>query len=77
MKRDRLIEHFLPRADVRERHETLVHAPAAVVFDVAEHIDLFSIPTVRAIFRLRAWDSWPRRSTWGGACSPIARDASA
>ena len=37
-----------------ERHETIVRAPAALVFDVAQHFDMQSIPIVRAIFRLRA-----------------------
>jgi hypothetical protein len=49
----RLIERFMPTSDVRTRHEILVHAPADVVFDVAEHLDLQSIPLVRAIFWLR------------------------
>ena len=51
---ERLIDRFLPQADVRERHETLVRAPADVVFDVAWNFDLWSIPLVRAIFWLRA-----------------------
>lgn len=50
----RLIEQFMPQADYRERHETIVRAPADVVFDVAQHFDLQSIPLVRAIFWLRA-----------------------
>lgn len=50
----RLIEQFMPRADYREQHETIVRAPADVVFDVAQHLDLQSIPLVRAIFWLRA-----------------------
>jgi hypothetical protein len=50
----RLIEQFIPEADYRERHETIVHAPADVVFDVAQHFNLQSIPLVRAIFWLRA-----------------------
>ena len=50
----RLIEQFIPQADYRERHETIVHAPADVVFDVAQQFDLQSIPLVRAIFWLRA-----------------------
>lgn len=50
----RLIERFMPRADVTERHETLVHAPADIVFDMARNFDLQSIPLVRAIFWLRA-----------------------
>ncbi len=50
----RLIDQFMPRADYRERHETIVRAPADLVFDVAQHFDLQSIPLVRAIFWLRA-----------------------
>jgi hypothetical protein len=44
----------MPRADVTECHETLVRAPADLVFDVAQTLDLQSLPLVRAIFRLRA-----------------------
>jgi hypothetical protein len=50
----RLIDRFMPQADATERHETLVRAPADVVFDVAQTFDLQSIPLVRAIFWLRA-----------------------
>jgi hypothetical protein len=50
---DRLIERFMPHADVRERYEVLVRAPADLVFDVAWSFDLQAIPVVRAIFRLR------------------------
>lgn len=50
----RLIERFMPQADVTKRHETLVHAPADIVFDVAQHFDLQSIPLIRAMFWLRA-----------------------
>ena len=48
------IDRFIPEADVRERHETTVHAPAELVFDVAENFDMNTIPVVRAIFWLRA-----------------------
>ena len=51
---DRL-DRFLPRADVRERHEIVIHAPAGLVFDLARSYDLRSRAPVRAIFRLRAW----------------------
>lgn len=44
----------MPDADYRERHETVVRAPADLVFDVAQHFDLQSIPLVRVIFWLRA-----------------------
>jgi len=48
------IERFIPRAEIRVRHETVVHAPPGVVFDVARSFDIQSIPLVRAIFWLRA-----------------------
>lgn len=50
------IDRFIPKsnADVIERHETTVRAPAAVVLEAAESFDLESIPIVRAIFWLRA-----------------------
>lgn len=50
---DRLVNRFMPHADVTERHETLVRAPADVVFDVAQRVDVQAIPLVRAIFWLR------------------------
>jgi len=49
----RLIESFVPHPDVEERHVTIVAAPADIVFDVASAFDLFSLPTVAAIFWLR------------------------
>jgi hypothetical protein len=49
-----LLDRFIPHADVRQRHETLVRAPAAVVLDVARAFDLQSVPLVRALFWLRA-----------------------
>lgn len=49
---DRL-DRFLPRADVRERHEIVIRAPADLVFDLAKRLDLRSVAPVRAIFRLR------------------------
>lgn len=50
----RLIDQFIPQADYRELHEITIRAPADLVFDVAQHFDLLSIPLVRAIFWLRA-----------------------
>lgn len=47
------LDRFMPRPDVRERHEGLVNAPAALVFDVAMQLDPQAIPLVRAIFWLR------------------------
>jgi len=48
------IDRFLPRADIAEDHAITVRAPAALVFEVAEGLELESIPLVRALFRLRA-----------------------
>jgi hypothetical protein len=47
------LDPFIPAPDVRERHEILVAAPAAVVMVVAREFDLYSIPAVRFIFRAR------------------------
>lgn len=49
----RELDRFMPQPDVRERHEGVIEAPADLVFDVAMHFDLQSIPLVRAIFWLR------------------------
>ncbi len=48
-----LIDRFIPAPDVRERFETTIRAPAAVVMQVAAGYDMQSHPAVRAIFRLR------------------------
>ena len=47
------LDRFLPQPAVRERHEGLIRAPADIVFDVALHFDMQSIPLIRAIFWLR------------------------
>ena len=48
-----LLDRFVPRPDVRERFETTVRAPAALVMDVATTFDMQSLHSVRAIIRLR------------------------
>jgi hypothetical protein len=48
-----LIDRFIPRSETRERHATVVAAPADLVFDVARDMDLRSIPVIGAIFWLR------------------------
>ena len=50
---DAPLDRFMPRADIRTRHEILVDAPPAIVFEVARMYDLQSHPLVRAIFWLR------------------------
>lgn len=62
----RLIESFMPASDVQTVHEIIVHAPADVVFGTAEHLDLLSIPVVRAIF-------WLRSKLMGAARTPPRR----
>lgn len=61
-----LLDRFVPIPDVRERFETTIRAPADVVMQVAADFDMQSIPSVRAIIRLReallgARKSAPRR----------------
>jgi hypothetical protein len=48
------IDRFMPDADVRKRHDVVVHAPAALVLETARTFDMLSMPPVRAIFWLRA-----------------------
>jgi hypothetical protein len=48
-----LIDTFIPKPEVGERHATVVAAPPDLVFDVACDMDLRSIPAIRAIFWLR------------------------
>ena len=48
-----LLDRFIPRPDVRERFETSIRAPAALVMKVATEFDMQSLPAVKAIFRLR------------------------
>ena len=47
------LDAFIPRPDVRERHEVVVDAPAALVFATAADFDMQSIGLVRAIFGMR------------------------
>ena len=49
-----LLEAFIPSAAMRHRHQIVIHAPAAFVYDTAWSMDLRTVPLVRAIFRLRA-----------------------
>lgn len=48
-----LLDRFIPAPDVRERFETTIRAPAALVMQVAADFDMQSVGAVRAIFRLR------------------------
>jgi hypothetical protein len=52
-ERDPLLDRFMPRYDVVERHRTHVVAPAALTFAVAGELDLQGSPIVRAVIRAR------------------------
>ena len=47
------LEPFIPHPDIRERHATVVRAPASIVFDAAQAFDMQSVPLIRATIRLR------------------------
>jgi hypothetical protein len=49
-----LLDRFVPQPDVRGRHETTIHAPAALVMEVARNFDIESLLIVRTLFRMRA-----------------------
>jgi hypothetical protein len=53
LRSDPLLDRFLPNYEVRERHETLVSAPAEVAWAAARELDLNRSPVVRAIFKGR------------------------
>jgi hypothetical protein len=63
-----LLDPFIPRPDVRERHEITIRAPADLVFEIARNFDMQSIPAIRAIF-------WLRGKVMG-ASTPAARRSS-
>jgi hypothetical protein len=52
-ERDDLLDRFMPRYDVVERHHVLVNAPADVTLAAAREQDLFDMPLARALFRAR------------------------
>jgi hypothetical protein len=50
---DALLDRFMPRYDVVERHHIRVAAPAQVTLGAASDQDLLESPAVRAVFRAR------------------------
>ncbi|HEY9450077.1 MAG TPA: hypothetical protein VIQ60_09985 [Gemmatimonadaceae bacterium] len=62
------LDDFIATPTVRERHETVVSAPAEVVFATACDFDLLSIPLVHAIFWLRSrfFRATPPPRSWKG-----------
>jgi hypothetical protein len=49
-----LLDQFIPKFDLRTRHQITIHAPAEMVFDIARDFDMESIFAIRAIFWLRS-----------------------
>jgi hypothetical protein len=50
---DGLLDRFMPSFDVREHHEAIVRAPAAVTYASARELDLRGSPLIQGIFRAR------------------------
>lgn len=48
------LDSFIPKFDVRVRHQVIVRAPATFVLETARNFDMRSIPLARALFWLRA-----------------------
>ena len=48
-----LLDHFMPRPDVRERFNITVRAPAPIVLDTACQFDVQRLWAARLIFRMR------------------------
>ena len=59
---DPLLDRFMPRYDVVERHETRVDAPPAATFSAAKEMDFDSSRLVRAIFKGRELIFGPNRT---------------
>jgi hypothetical protein len=52
-ERDELLDSFMPRFEVLERHHIKVAAPATLTFAAAREQDLLGLPLVRLIFKTR------------------------
>ena len=52
-QRDELLDGFIPRPDVVERHAIAVDASPAVTLDAAKQQNMFDSPIVRVIFKAR------------------------
>lgn len=50
---DALLDRFMPRYEVVERHHIQVEAPAEIAFAAATEMDLQQSPVIRAIFKAR------------------------
>jgi hypothetical protein len=59
-----LLDRFMPAFDVRERHESVVRAPAAVTYAIARELDLRRSALIQGIFRAR-------QLLMGGRTAPV------
>src|SRR5688500_12864234 len=50
---DDVLDRFMPKYDVAERHQTKVAAPAVATFAAARDMDLYRSRVIRAVFRGR------------------------
>lgn len=62
--RHTLIDEYLPRYDVVERHQIEIKAPSDIVYEATRNLDLSDSIIVRTLFRLRELPGWcrPNRS---------------
>src|SRR5688500_4503792 len=68
-------DRFLPRFDVRERHELLVRASPEEAYVAFRRVDFSRSRLVRVIFGLRTLPSWLRRRPWGAPRGPFLEQA--
>ncbi len=66
-----LVDRFMPAAEVSERHEINVAAPAAYTFAAARDMDVNRSPVVRAIFAIRTLPSRLRGSAPESSAAPL------
>jgi hypothetical protein len=52
-EQDALLDRFMPRYEIVERHQIRVAAPAAITLDVARQVDFQASPVVRTIVKAR------------------------
>jgi hypothetical protein len=50
---DQLLDRFMPRYEVADRHHIRIGAPAAITLTAARDMDLFHAPMIQAIFKGR------------------------
>ena len=53
MKKDMLINKYLPHYTFKEYHEIVVDSPIATVYDVANDVDLSKSKTIKWLFKIR------------------------